>query len=270
MIECVMTGWGGSLLAAADAAPAEGAQGIWGILAALLALTALEIVLGIDNIIFIAVLADRLPEEKRALARNLGLGLALIGRIILLLFVGYLIGFEAELFSVLGNGISGKDIVLVLGGVFLVGKGTLEVYHMVEGPGEHPSTAKHKISFSGVITQIIIMDMVFSLDSVITAVGMVKEIWIMVVAVTLAMGVMLAFAGRISAFVSKHPTVKVLALAFLIMVGVLLIADGFDQHIPRGYLYFAMAFSLGVELVNMKVRAKRRVSVYKRGGRRRL
>lgn len=231
-----------------------------GAIVALFTLTALEIVLGIDNIIFIAVLADRLPEEKRALARNIGLILALVGRVLLLLFIGLLIGLKDDLFSVMGQGISGKDIVLILGGLFLVAKGTLEVYHMVEGSGEHPATAKHHSSFWGVIAQILVMDLVFSLDSVITAVGMVKELWIMITSVVLAIGVMLLFAGRISGFVSKHPTVKVLALAFLIMVGVLLIADGFDQHIPRGYLYFAMAFSLGVELVNMKIRGKRGAS----------
>ncbi len=228
-----------------------------GVVAALVTLTALEIVLGIDNVVFIAVLADRLPEHRRAAARTIGLLLALVGRIILLLFVGYLIGLDARLFSLLGTAISGRDIVLILGGLFLVAKGTLEIFHMVEGAGEHPATAKHRATFGGVLAQIVAMDLVFSLDSVITAVGMVRQIWIMVTAVVLAMGVMIAFAGRISVFISRHPTIKVLALAFLILIGVLLVADGFDQHIPRGYVYFAMAFSLGVELINMQVRRRR-------------
>ncbi len=233
------------------------ATSLGGIAAALLTLTALEIVLGIDNIVFVAVLADRLPEHRRASARTIGLLLALVGRVILLLFVGYLIGLNAGLFSLLGTEISAKDIVLILGGLFLVAKGTLEIYHMVEVAGEHPATARQRATFGGVLAQIVAMDMVFSLDSVITAVGMVRQIWIMVTAVVLAMGVMIAFAGRISGFVSRHPTIKVLALAFLILIGVLLIADGFDQHIPRGYVYFAMIFSLGVELINMQIRRRR-------------
>jgi predicted tellurium resistance membrane protein TerC len=219
-------------------------------------LTVLEIVLGIDNIIFISILADKLPREQQGRARLVGLALAMLTRILLLFSLSWVIRLTAPLFSVLGEEISGRDLVLLLGGLFLLAKSTHEIHGNLEGE-EGEASARVRPSFVGVLIQIMLLDIVFSLDSVITAVGMVDEIGVMVAAVVVAVGFMMAFARPISHFVSQHPTIKMLALSFLIMIGVALIAEGLDQHIPKGYIYFAMAFSVGVELLNMRVRRVR-------------
>lgn len=221
---------------------------------ALLTLTSLEIVLGIDNVVFISILAGKLPAAQQPKARQTGLLLAMVMRILLLFSISWVIGLTDPLFTVLGQEISGRDIVLLAGGLFLVAKSTREIHDKLEG--EHGErSAKVAPAFASVLIQIILLDIVFSLDSVITAVGMVKEIGVMVTAVIVAVGFMMLFAGAISAFVDRHPTVKMLALSFLLMIGVMLIAEGFDQHIPKGYVYFAMAFSVLVEALNL--RAKR-------------
>jgi predicted tellurium resistance membrane protein TerC len=218
-------------------------------------LTVLEIVLGIDNIVFISILADRLPAAQQSRARLVGLGLAMVSRILLLLSLSWIIGLTAPLFSILGEEISGRDLVLILGGLFLLAKSTHEIHGNLEGGGDHGSL-RAAPSFTAVLIQIMLLDIVFSLDSVITAVGMVNEIGVMVAAVVVAIGFMMAFSGAISGFVSRHPTIKMLALSFLILIGVALIAEGLDQHIPKGYIYFAMAFSVGVELLNLRVRRR--------------
>ena len=218
-------------------------------------LTVLEIVLGIDNIVFISILADRLPAAQQSRARLLGLVLAMVTRILLLLSLSWIIGLTAPLFSILGEQISGRDLVLILGGLFLLGKSTHEIHGNLEGGGDQASL-RAAPSFTAVLIQIMLLDIVFSLDSVITAVGMVDEIGVMVAAVVVAIGFMMAFSGAISGFVSRHPTIKMLALSFLILIGVALIAEGLDQHIPKGYIYFAMAFSVGVELLNQRVRRR--------------
>jgi predicted tellurium resistance membrane protein TerC len=216
-------------------------------------LTLLEIVLGIDNIVFISILADKLPEAERARARVLGLALAMITRILLLFSLTWIIRLTAPLFVVLGEEISGRDLVLLLGGLFLLAKSTHEIHGNLEGPeGEH--STRSAPSFAGVLIQIMLLDIVFSLDSVITAVGMVDEIGVMIAAVVVAVGFMMLFSRPLSRFVNRHPTVKMLALSFLLMIGIALIAEGLDQHIPKGYIYFAMAFSLGVELLNLRAR----------------
>jgi predicted tellurium resistance membrane protein TerC len=222
----------------------------------LLTLTLLEIVLGIDNIIFISILAGKLPQEQQAKARTIGLTLALVTRVLLLCSIFWLTKLTADLFHVLGQGISGKDLVLILGGLFLLWKSVHEIHGNLEGE-PHEQSAKVVATMGAVIFQIIIVDIVFSLDSVITAVGLVKEISVMIAAVTIAMGVMLLAAKSISDFVNRHPTIKMLALAFLILIGVMLVAEGFGQHVSKGYIYFAMAFSVGVELLNMKQRRKK-------------
>ena len=219
-------------------------------------LTLLEIVLGIDNIVFISILTDRLPGAQQPRARLIGLALAMLTRILLLFSLTWIIRLTAPLFVVLGEEISGRDLVLILGGLFLLAKSTHEIHGNLEGPeGEH--SGRTAPSFSGVLIQIMLLDIVFSLDSVITAVGMVDEIGVMVSAVVVAVVFMMFFAGSISGFVSRHPTVKMLALSFLLMIGVALIAEGLDQHIPKGYIYFAMAFSVLVELLNQRVRRAR-------------
>lgn len=218
---------------------------------ALLTLTSLEIVLGIDNIIFIAILAGRLPAEQQGRARFLGLAVALISRLLLLLSLAWIIKLTAPLFSIFGHEISGRDLVLIVGGLFLLAKSTHEIHARLEGE-EHGKEGRGAPTMASVIAQIMVLDVVFSLDSVITAVGMVDDIAIMVTAVIIAVGVMMAGAGSISAFVDRHPTVKMLALSFLILVGMTLIAEGFGQHIPKGYIYFAMAFSVLVEMLNLK------------------
>ncbi len=220
-------------------------------------LTVLEIVLGIDNIIFISILAAKLPEAQQAKARTVGLLLALVTRVLLLCSIFWLTKLTADLFQFLGQGISGKDLVMIGGGLFLLWKSVHEIHSNLEGE-EHEQGMKVKATMASVITQIVIIDIVFSLDSVITAVGLAKEIAVMITAVVLAMAVMLLAAGPISAFVSKHPTIKMLALSFLLLVGVVLLADGFGQHIEKGYVYFAMAFSFAVEMLNIKMRARRR------------
>jgi predicted tellurium resistance membrane protein TerC len=218
-------------------------------------LTVLEIVLGIDNIVFISILADRLPPAQQPRARLLGLGLAMVSRILLLLSLSWVIGLTAPLFSVLGEQISGRDLVLILGGLFLLAKSTHEIHGNLEGSGGHTSL-RAAPSFAAVLIQIMLLDVVFSLDSVITAVGMVNDIGVMVAAIVVAIGFMMAFSGAISGFVSRHPTIKMLALSFLILIGVALIAEGLDQHIPKGYIYFAMAFSVGVEILNLRMRRR--------------
>ena len=253
--------------------------------AALAALTSLEIVLGIDNIIFISILTGRLPEHQQALGRNVGLGLAMGMRILLLFSISWVMGLTSDLFSLadvfpflegmeafgdrgregVGHepgegdrnplGITGRDLILILGGIFLVGKATHEIHHKLEGDGEHAAEKPKAATLGSVLVQIALLDLVFSLDSVITAVGMAKDLSVMVIAVVIAVGVMMAGAGPISRFVHKHPTVKMLALAFLILIGVTLVAEGFDQHIPKGYIYSSMAFALLVEFLN--IRSKR-------------
>ena len=222
---------------------------------ALATLLALEIVLGVDNVVFISILAGKLPASQHRRARTVGLALALVTRILLLLSLSWIIKLTAPLFAVLGHEISGRDLILIVGGLFLLGKSTHEMHQRLEG-AEGAASARVGPSFAAVIVQILLLDIVFSLDSVITAVGMVDELAIMITAVILALVVMLAFAGRISAFVENHPTVKMLALAFLLLIGTTLIAEGFDQHISKGYIYFAMAFSLFVEVLNLKARAR--------------
>jgi predicted tellurium resistance membrane protein TerC len=219
-------------------------------------LTVLEIVLGIDNIVFISILADKLPPAQQPRARILGLGLAMFTRVLLLLSLSWIIGLTAPLFTVLGEEISGRDLVLLIGGLFLLAKSTHEIHGNLEG-GEEGESGRAVASFTGVLIQIMLLDIVFSLDSVITAVGMVDDIGVMIAAVVVAIGFMMAFSSPISAFVSRHPTIKMLALSFLILIGVALIAEGLNQHIPKGYIYFAMAFSVGVELLNLRVRRRR-------------
>jgi len=222
-------------------------------LIALVTLTALEVVLGVDNIIFISILAGKLPKADQDRARRVGLMAAMVMRILLLLSIAWVIGLTEPFFSVLGQGISGRDLILLVGGLFLLGKATLEIHEGLEGEEGH-RTAKGAPSFGAVIAQIMALDIVFSLDSVITAVGMAEEISIMVLAVVLAVAVMMFSAEPISAFVHRHPTVKMLALSFLLLIGLALIGDAFEMHIPKGYIYFAMGFSVFVEMINMRVR----------------
>ena len=217
---------------------------------ALLTLTVLEIVLGVDNIVFISILSARLPEAQRAQARTIGLAIALIGRVVLLLSLSWVMGLTAPLFAVVNEQISGRDLILIGGGLFLLAKATHEIHSSMEGGG-HERTAR-AASFASVLVQILLLDLVFSLDSVITAVGMADDVPVMITAVVIAVLFMMASATAIAAFIHKHPTVKMLALAFLLLVGVALVADGFEQHIPRGYIYFAMAFSVLVEMLNLR------------------
>jgi predicted tellurium resistance membrane protein TerC len=216
----------------------------------------MEVVLGVDNIVFLTILAGKLPEAQQPLARRLGLGAALVTRLLLLLAITWLMGLTADLFSVGGNGFSGRDLILGVGGLFLIGKATFEIHDKLEVGHEEHGPLGGKASFGWTILQIALLDIVFSLDSVITAVGMAQHLEVMVVAMVVAVGVMLVFAGAIGRFVDEHPTVKMLALSFLILIGVTLCAEALDQHIPRGYVYFAMAFSLGVELLNLRLRGK--------------
>ncbi len=218
-------------------------------------LTVLEIVLGIDNIVFISILAGKLRQEDRARARRVGLSLAMIIRILLLLSITWVMSLTAPLFAVLGWEISGRDVILLVGGLFLIGKSTLEIHEKLEGVEGHGSARVAK-SFASVIIQILLLDIVFSLDSVITAVGMAEDVAVMIIAVIIAVGVMLLSSSAISEFVDRHPTVKILALSFLLLIGVSLIGEGLDQHIPKGYIYFAMAFSVFVEMINLRIRAK--------------
>lgn len=230
----------------------------------LLTLTLLEIVLGIDNIIFISILSGKLPQDQQAKARKRGLALALITRVLLLLALAWVVKLEkpfwtADFFSgtrfAFDFALSGKDLILILGGLFLLGKSTHEIHEKLEGE-DGEVTKRIAPTFASVLVQIMLLDVVFSLDSVITAVGMVKQVGVMIAAVILAMIVMLMFVNQISAFVDRHPTIKMLALSFLILIGAMLVAEGFGKHIPKGYIYFAMCFSVGVEFLNMKLRKK--------------
>ena len=223
---------------------------------ALLTLTLLEIVLGIDNIVFISILAGKLRSDQQDRARKVGLSLAMFIRIALLFSITWVMGLTRPLFEVLSQEISGRDVILLLGGLFLLGKATFEIHDKLEGHAEH-GKAKVAATFTAVIVQILLLDIVFSLDSVITAVGMADDISIMVLAVVIAVGVMLVSAGPISEFVEAHPTVKMLALSFLLLIGMSLVAEGFEQHIPKGYIYFAMGFSVFVEMINLRVRKQR-------------
>ncbi|MFQ5640355.1 MAG: TerC family protein [bacterium] len=223
---------------------------------ALATLTLLEIVLGIDNIIFISILVGRLPDKNRNRARVLGLGLAMITRIALLLSLTWVMGLTAPLFTILKQEISGRDMILILGGLFLLGKSTHEIHNSLEGEDDaHES--KVSAGFVSVLIQIAVIDIVFSLDSVITAVGLAEHLPVMILAIVAAVGVMMFSARAIGDFVDGHPTIKMLALSFLILVGMALFGEGFELHIPKGYIYFAMAFSVGVEMLNLKMRAKR-------------
>lgn len=223
---------------------------------AFLTLTALEIVLGIDNIIFISILVARLPKEQQPKARFFGLALAMGTRILLLLSIAWVMRLTNDLFSIMDHGVSGRDLILFFGGLFLLFKSTMEIWHSVEGEEEQASGTGGavKAGFVGIILQIAVIDIVFSLDSVITAVGLVDNVQVMVAAIVIAVGVMMLSAGTISAFIEKHPTLKILALSFLIVVGTLLVAEAFGAHVPKGYVYFAMAFSLGVEVLNIRMR----------------
>ena len=222
---------------------------------ALLTLTVLEIVLGIDNIVFISILAGKLRREVRARARRIGLMLAMVMRVALLLSITWVMRLTAPLFAAMGQEISGRDLILIVGGLFLLAKSTHEIHDKLEGEEGHAS-ARVAASFGAVIVQIMLLDIVFSLDSVITAVGMAEDVAVMIVAVVVAVGVMLVSATAISEFVERHPTVKMLALSFLLLIGVSLVAEGLDQHIPKGYIYFAMGFSIFVEMINLRVRAR--------------
>jgi predicted tellurium resistance membrane protein TerC len=226
-------------------------------------LTVLEIVLGIDNVIFISILASKLPREQQSKARYIGLGLAMIMRIALLFSLSWIVRLTEPLFSLLGQEISGRDLVLLIGGLFLIAKATHEIHERLEGE-EGEASARVAPSLRSVLLQIMILDIVFSLDSVITAVGMVDQLGVMVAAVVTAVAFMMIFARPVSDFVERHPTVKMLALSFLILIGVSLVAESFDQHIPKGYIYFAMAFSVLVEMLNLRARKKRAEPVHLR------
>lgn len=225
-------------------------------LLALGTLTLLEVVLGIDNLVFLTILAGKLPEGQQPRARRLGLGLALVMRILLLLLIGWIIGLTAPLFEVFGQEISGRDIILLVGGLFLLAKSTTEIHHKLEG-GHSVGAKATQATFGAVLVQIALMDMIFSLDSVITAVGMANDVRVMIIAVTIAMGVMLAFAEPLGRFVKNHPTVQMLALSFLLLIGFTLIGEGLEMHVPKGYIYFAMGFSIFVEMMNQRIRKGR-------------
>ena len=224
------------------------------LIVALVTLTVLEIVLGVDNIIFIAILSAKLPKTQQKRARRLGLLGAMGTRILLLLALNWMAHLTDPFVTILGRGVSGRDVILIGGGLFLLAKATFEIHDKLEGGG--PTRTRHAASFASVIVQVMILDIVFSLDSVITAVGMAKDVAVMILAVIIAVGVMLVSSGTISAFVERHPTVKMLALSFLLLIGVSLLGEGFEQHIPKGYIYFAMGFSIFVEMINLRVRRK--------------
>jgi predicted tellurium resistance membrane protein TerC len=230
---------------------------------AFLTLTALELVLGIDNIIFISILVDRLPPALRERTRKLGLFLAMFMRIGLLLLLSWIVGATEPLFSLLGRGLSPRDLILVGGGIFLIWKSTREIHELLEGEGESEAGAAHA-TFASVLMQIVVLDLVFSLDSIITAVGMVDVVAVMIAAVVVSVALMMVFAAPIGMFVSGHPTVKMLALAFLLVVGVALVADGFGHHVPKGYIYFAMAFSVVVEMLNLRLHKRHAKPVHLR------
>jgi predicted tellurium resistance membrane protein TerC len=223
-------------------------------MAALATLTALEIVLGIDNIVFIAILTARLPQEQQPSARRLGLGLAMIMRILLLLGITWVMSLTRPMFSLMEQPFSGRDLILLGGGLFLIVKATHEIHGQFEAAKTEAEQVKNGLSYASVVAQIGVLDIVFSLDSVITAVGMAQALWVMITAVILAVVVMVVFSNAVSEFIHRHPTMRMLALSFLILIGVMLVAEGMGRHIERGYVYFAMAFSMGVELLNMRVR----------------
>ena len=222
----------------------------------LVTLTAMEIVLGIDNVIFISILVDKLPRGQQTSARRLGLSLALILRLGLLFAITWIMGLTAPFFTVIGNEISGRDLILIGGGLFLIAKATREIHENLEVVQAEHKAPSGRSAFGIILVQILALDIVFSLDSVITAVGMAQHISVMVVAMVVAVVVMLAFSGSVAAFVNRHPSMKMLALSFLLLIGVVLVADGMGQHVGKGYIYFAMAFSFGVELLNMRVRGR--------------
>ncbi len=230
---------------------------------ALVTLTVLEIVLGVDNIIFISILSGKLPQHQQNRARRIGLVLAMLMRIGLLFSIAWMARLTQPLFAVFGHGVSGRDLVLILGGLFLLAKSTHEIHGNLEGEGEH-GEARAVASLAGVLVQIMLLDIVFSLDSVITAIGMANELSVMILAVMIAVGVMMVAAGPISHFVERHPTVKMLALSFLLLIGMSLILDGVGQHVPKGYVYFAMGFSVFVEMINLRVRKKTEPVVLRR------
>jgi predicted tellurium resistance membrane protein TerC len=244
--------------AAVDTAPSGFAE----LAVAFVTLCVLEIVLGIDNVIFISILAGKLPPEQQPRARFIGLSLAMITRVLLLMSIAWMARLTSPLFSIFQNEVSGRDLILIIGGIFLVWKSTHEIHQKLEGEEGH-GTTRAVVSFNAVITQIILLDIVFSLDSVITAVGMVNNIPIMIGAVIVAVIFMMVFAGPISGFVERHPTIKMLALSFLLLIGVTLIADGFGQHISKGYIYFAMGFSVFVEVLNIRVRKGEPVKLHR-------
>jgi len=227
-------------------------------LIALATLSLLEIVLGIDNIVFLSILSAKLPVEQRAKGRRVGLALAMLMRIALLLSLSWVMRLVQPFFALFGHSFSGKDLILLGGGLFLIGKATFEIHERLEGPEHGPELGQQGASFGRVIVQIMLLDIVFSLDSVITAVGMAQQLWVMIAAVVLAVAAMMLFAGAVGDFVERHPTVKVLALSFLILIGVMLVVEGMGGHVDKGYIYFAMAFSLGVELLNLRLRGKRK------------
>ncbi|WP_417601531.1 TerC family protein [Owenweeksia hongkongensis] len=231
---------------------------------ALLTLSLLEVVLGIDNIIFISLLTNKLPEERRKTARTAGIGLALILRVIMLLGITWIIGFTQPIFEIFGFVATGRDLVLLVGGLFLIGKSTSEIHHKIDGGGKEEDEKSMKQqaqkSFVSIIIQIGLLDIVFSFDSILTAIGMTEELLIMILAVVISLIVMLIFAGKIAAFIERYPTLQILALAFLILIGFVLIADGLHQHISKGYIYFAVAFSLAIEVVNINMRKKSKPS----------
>ena len=229
---------------------------IW---ASLLTLTALEIVLGIDNLVFIAILAGRLPAERQGRARQVGLALALITRLALLASIVWIIGLTQPLFEVLGHAVSWRDVILIAGGFFLVYKGTREIHERLEGDAPREAASRARANFGGVVVQIMLLDIVFSLDSVITAVGMANELWVMAAAIIVAVVIMLVASGPLAAFVDRHPTVKMLALSFLLLIGMTLVADGAGFHVPKGYIYAAISFSVGVELLNQLAARRRRI-----------
>ena len=224
---------------------------------ALATLAALEIVLGVDNLVFIAIVSGRLPAAQQARARKIGLALALVTRVLLLLALSWIMGLTKPLFHVFGHGVAGRDLILFAGGLFLIAKATWEIYDKIELSHDETHARGGRRGMLGVVVQIMILDIVFSLDSVITAVGMVDDIPIMIAAIVIAMAVMLVAMERVSHFVESHPSVKILALSFLILIGVILVADSFGHHVPKGYIYFSMAFALGVEMLNLRYRTRR-------------
>jgi predicted tellurium resistance membrane protein TerC len=236
------------------------------VLVALVTLTFLEVILGVDNVIFIAILSSRLPADQQKRARRLGLTLAMATRILLLMSIAWIARLTTPLFEVLDRGVSGRDLILIGGGLFLLAKSTYEIHGSLEGPHAHSGGGgKAAASFGSVIIQVLLLDIVFSLDSVITAVGMANDLWVMVAAVVLAVLVMLVAAEPISQFVEKHPTIKMLALSFLLLIGLSLVGEGLGTHIPKGYIYFAMAFSFFVEMINIRVRSGRPVHLHHDG-----